>query len=217
MTRIPLPDENAVGRQLAIHLPPGSIWPRQNASVVGTISTALGAGMRRLMGRAADLLQDVPHDTLSERLPEWEQTLGLPDPCLGPSPTMEQRRRSVRVAIAARGGQSIAYFTNVALQLGVTITVQEFAPFRVTGRVGSRIFGSDWAHLWVVTLPPTRIEYFRAGDRVGGRLRTWGDSQVECVLTALKPAHTILRFAYTSGGGTTAPLDQFVLDRDILA
>ena len=70
-----------------------------------------------------------------------------------------------------------------------------------------RVYGKPWAHTWRVTVHGLRVRYFRTGVSVmGERLVRWDNTVLECVLEALKPAHTVLQFAYVNGaiwdGGT---------------
>ncbi|WP_197520275.1 putative phage tail protein, partial [Paraburkholderia tropica] len=49
----------------------------------------------RSTSRANYLLIDSFPPTAYELLPEWESTLGLPDPCAGEAPTIPQRQAQV--------------------------------------------------------------------------------------------------------------------------
>jgi len=113
---------------------------------------------------------------------------------------IEQRRRALLARITARGGQSIAYFREVAAALGYEVTVEEFRPFRFgAGRFGDPLCGEAWAFAWRVRAPETTAQAFRFGRSAFGEpLRAWGNAQLECVLTRIKPAHSVLLFAYGS-------------------
>ena len=138
-----------------------------------------------------------PHSTL-ELLPDFETDYGLPDPCTPLNPTVGQRRAALLAKMRAKGGQSAAYFIAVAEQLGYTITVQRFYPFRVgQGRVGDPLYGQGWIFAWRVHAPETTIRPFRVGQSaVGEPLRSWGNAELECVIRRIAPAETIVQFAY---------------------
>ena len=206
------------------HLPEGPIWPRDPSSVLARLFGALAVTAERVDDAAVALLQESPAGNLVALLPEWEATLGLPDPCNGPEPTIALRQRSVRAQIAAQGGQSIAYFIGVAAALGYAITVTEFEASRfgrpfgpVSATMGRRFGGTDWAYTWQVNVAALTVEVFTFGaGRFGDPFRSWGSRVLECVLGRIKPAHTTLVFAY-SGSGIAAGLDGFRLDVDALA
>jgi uncharacterized protein YmfQ (DUF2313 family) len=179
-------------------MPRGWIWPRdpdavQTKALLGLVSIYQVNGER-----AAFLLVDGFPATTTELLPEWEATLGLPDPCAGASPSLQARRGQVVARFTNPGGQSAAYFTAYAAALGFTIVVRNDAPFRAGfGRCGDHIGGPEWGHVWSIDGGAAQTVYFRTGASAAGEpLESWGNKVLECELNALKPAHTILRFLY---------------------
>jgi uncharacterized protein YmfQ (DUF2313 family) len=153
----------------------------------------------RLDARSENLIVDAFPCSTSELLPEWEATLGLPDPCTGEVGTIQERTAAVCTKFSARGGQSIAYFVALAASLGFDITIQQYAPFRVDlNRVGDPLYGEDWAYAWQVTVNTTQgITYFRVGESTCGEpLASWGSTLLECMIQQYAPAHTVLIFAY---------------------
>jgi uncharacterized protein YmfQ (DUF2313 family) len=152
----------------------------------------------RQAGRAADLLTDIfPPDSVA-LLPEWEAALGLPDPCAGPNPTIEQRQQQVVARFAGGGGQSIAYFTQFAAALGYPITITEFAPARFGATTfGQPFCGPQWANVWQVNQPTFVIQNAEFGHaEFGDPFRSWGSTIVQCELQRLAPAHTLVIFSY---------------------
>lgn len=165
-------------------LPTGRVWPREPDAVLPRVMEALGPTYGRMTARALGLLRDAPAGTLDEMLPDWEATLGLPDPCAGDAPSLPQRRASVRAAIAAQGGQSAPYFVAILAALGRTGTVTNFAPARAgLLAAGEPLYGPEWSHAWLVTLDAAPSDGDAATDAV-----------VRCVLDRLAPAHTALLF-----------------------
>jgi uncharacterized protein YmfQ (DUF2313 family) len=86
----------------------------------------------------------------------------------------------------------------MAAALGVTVTVDEFRPFRAgVSSAGDALTNGDWIYAWRVHAPETSIQLFQAGGNAAGdALAKWGSEALECRLSRLAPAHTILIFVY---------------------
>ena len=184
-------------------LPRGAIWHRGWGTVQAQDLLTLMPTWARLHARTNNLLIDAFPCTTDELLPEWEATLGLPDPCIGELPTVQQRQAAVCAKFAARGGQSIDYFVRLAASLGYTITITQFAPFRAgVNCAGDPDNSDDWAYAWQVNVdagPDETITYFRADQSHAGEpLAAWGDEALECLIREYAPAHTTVIFAYVT-------------------
>lgn len=179
-------------------MPRGRVWPREPDAVMTQVLSGLSQSFARHTERSNYLLVDAFPATAVELLPEWEATLGLPDPCAGPSPTVAARQAQVVARLTNSGGQSPAYFVRYAGLLGYTITITEFAPARVgQSRVGQPLNGNDWAFAWRINAPLNTISQSRVGiARAGEPLASWGNAVLECEIRELVPAHTIPIFAY---------------------
>jgi uncharacterized protein YmfQ (DUF2313 family) len=179
-------------------LPTGLAWPRDADAVMTGTFHGLSAVYARQAARAANLLIEANPATTLELLPEWEETLGLPDPCAGISPTIQQRRAQVVARFSNSGGQSIPYFINFAASLGYAVTTKEFAPFRCgQSYCGDALGGEEWAYTWAIVAPLNTVIYFYAGRSAAGEaLGVWQNTVLECELRQVKPAHTILQFIY---------------------
>lgn len=187
---------------LADLLPTGWAWPREPRTVLMRTFAGLAVEFARVHQRDCDLLTESYPGTALETLADWERICGLPDPCIQPPlQGLQERRAAVLFKLAARGGQSRAYYIAVAAALGFEITITEFFTFRAgQNRAGDRVNGVDWLYTWRITSAEYRIWSFRAGRSTAGeRLRRWGNRMLECVIEPLKPAHTILQFAYYAG------------------
>lgn len=185
--------------QLKALLPPGRAFPRERGSTLDALLDALAIELARIDARGDQLMIEAIPFTTTELLPDWERVAGLPDSCSGLlADTLQQRRADLVAKLAARGGQSRAYFIAVALALGFVITIEEFFPFRVgLSEVGAPLNGGDWSFTWRINAPETTITLFRTGpSNVGEPLADWGNDTLECRMNKLKPAHTILLFAY---------------------
>ena len=135
--------------------PRGRAWPT-DASAQSTPVWAAVADLLAAQHARASALSEVESDPgqTIELLAEWERAFGLPDPCTPLNPTLQQRRAALLARIAALGGQSPAYLVNVAAQLGYSITITEYRPFRAgLSGCGTPITGpSDWFR-WTVNAP----------------------------------------------------------------
>ncbi|OJA74533.1 phage tail protein [Burkholderia ubonensis] len=179
-------------------MPRGRVWPTDSDAEQTQVFAGLTQIYARNTERANQLLVDAFPGTTYELLPEWEATLGLPDPCAGPAPTIQQRRNQVIARLSNSGGQSIAYFINFAAQLGYTVTIKQFTQARAGMlRAGDPCYGYDWNFAWKITAPLNTIVRAVAGAMAAGDpLAAWGNNVLECEFRAVMPAHTIPIFAY---------------------
>lgn len=183
-------------------LPRGRIWHRGWGWLQAELLLLLMPTWVRLHARANNVLVETFPCSTIELLPEWEATLGLPDPCTGPLDTVQQRTAAVCAKFSARGGQSPAYFIALAEALGYTIEIETFKPFYASqGRAGDPLYDEQWAYVWrvAVTAGTNSVTvYFRAGESAAGEpLAMWGDKMLECLFHAIAPAHTVLTFVYS--------------------
>jgi len=170
-------------------LPRGRVWHRGWGTLQAQHLLTLMPTWARLHGRANELVEDIFPCSTNDLLPEWEATLGLPDPCTGPLDSIQERVAAVCTKFRARGGQSVAYFIAVAESLGFSITIDQFL---------ATVPNPELAFTWRVNIyQQTSIVWFRAGiSTAGDPLASWGSNLLECALEALKPAHTTIIFAY---------------------
>jgi len=179
-------------------LPRGRVWNRDPDSAQTKVVAGLTKSYTRLTQRCNNLLIDAFPATTYELLPEWEATLGLPDPCSGPAPSTQMRRSQVVARITNMGGQSAAFFIGFAQKLGYGITITNYAPFRCgQSTCGQALGNQDWFFTWSVNSPQNTVVRFAAGKSAAGDpLASWGNQVLECEISAMAPAHTILQFNY---------------------
>lgn len=185
--------------QLKSLLPPGAAFRRDRGSVLDKLLDAMAQELARIDARADALATDAVPNATTELLPDWEGVAGLPDNCSGAlRPTIQARRADLVAKLTSRGGQSVRYFIEVAAALGFTITITEFRPFRVgQSTAGDDFANGDWIFTWRINAPAETVTYFRVGQSTAGEpLASWGNSNLECRMNQIKPAHTILIFAY---------------------
>lgn len=132
-------------------------------------------------------------------LADWERVLGLPDPCLiGQMQTIRQRIQAILSKLQSRNGRSRPFFIALAKALGYEITIDTFKPARAgIMRAGEPINGGDWSFTWRVNAPAVTISQAAAGiTGAGDPLAAWGNKALECRLSQMKPAESILLFGY---------------------
>ena len=156
-------------------LPSGWVWPRDPESVQQRVMLGLAEEPRRILARDCQLLEEAYPCEALETITDWERVLGLPDPCTGPLETLQQRRAAICAKIAYVGGatrQAVEDFLN---GLGYKVEVEEGpGPFDFT--------------VWTAGNTPV---WFAAGESTAEeRIRTWGNTLLECAIEYIKPAHT---------------------------
>jgi len=128
------------------------------------------------------------YDTIA-LLPDFERNYGLPDPCIGAAAANDERRAILYAKWIATGGQTAAYFIEVAEGLlgsgfTVTITVPKYAPFRCDiSACGDPLYGEEYYYVWNMDVSPVPT----AAQQTA----------LECLINRFKPAHTIAEFTYT--------------------
>ncbi|MBU1229564.1 MAG: YmfQ family protein [Proteobacteria bacterium] len=184
--------------QLAALLPQGAAWPREADTVLAALLQGLAVEPARVDAALHDLLTELDPPQALELLADWERVCGLPDGCSQPGETVQERREAVALRLSAQGGQTPAYFAEVATLLaGAPCIVREFRPLRVGSRAGDLLSNGDWPFAFSVQAPEVPIRTMKAGQGCAGeRLRTWGNERLECTVRRLAPAHTIVTFTY---------------------
>lgn len=198
---MPAPNYSASDYLFALQalLPRGRVWSRDPGTVQTKVLTGLVQSYARTNVSANQLLVEALPSTTFQLLPEWEATMGLPDPCAGVSPTIQGRRSQVVARFTGVGGQSVAYMVSFAKSLGYNITVKQYAPARVgQARVGQRLNGPAWAHAWSINSALNTVIRSRIGTAAAGEpLASWSNAVLECELKSIAPAHTSLFFTYS--------------------
>ena len=178
-------------------LPPGSAWPRDPDSVRGRMLAAIAAEFARIDAYYEQILAERTPRTALWLLPEWEASLGLPDECTGPGATIAERRAIAWARMIATGGQSPAYFVDVARALGYEVEIVQYRA-RIYGRrrMGSHYGGEEMQHVWRVVERSGTVRPRRYGQAYAGEpYTTWGNWPLVCLLRRLAPAHTVVLFS----------------------
>lgn len=162
-------------------MPPGAAFTRRPDSVFGALFRALAFELTRVEGRRKDLQREADPYRTEELLEDWERVAGLPDPCFPVDQTLEERRLALVAKLAAIDTPTPSQIQALGIAQGLTVAVTEFEPARCgTARCGDPCSGFAWAHHFLVTI---------AG--VPGP-----ETDFECAVLAIKPAHATVRFEY---------------------
>ena len=182
--------------QLQDLLPPGPAWDRETDSILTKLLHGVADELSRVHNRALDLIEESDPRTTLELLADWERTAGLPEECIDPPDTLIERRNALVEKLTRLGGQSPQYYIDVAARLGYTITITEFSRHTVQSPVNAPLRDTDWQFMWQVNAPSETVQPSTVQSGVNEPLADWGNDQLECVITRIKPGHTYVQFAY---------------------
>jgi uncharacterized protein YmfQ (DUF2313 family) len=176
-------------------LPRGRVWRTDAAATIPQVLLALAPTYTRSTAAARQVLVDANPDTTQNLLREWEESLGLPDPCTPLNPSLEQRAAAVRAKFAARGALNIPYFITLAAALGYVITITEFRPFSADMPCELPDYDPYWAFVWQVNVPGATTFYFSADESAADDpLETIDAPELICRIQQDAPAETTVIF-----------------------
>ena len=193
----------SVGRQpyleqLQALLPRGAAWPRDPEAVLTLILDSVSASLAEVDSRAVGLLDDVRPNQTVALLPDWERVSGIPDDCSETASTVSQRIAALLTKVVSRANLNADTFVEVAETFGITATVEEHDQTRANNATTLATNGGRWRFVWWITLPATGDStYFSVLSPVDmPLLDIERNTELECRLQSLAPAHTLLRVAY---------------------
>lgn len=182
-------------------LPPGDSLTREPGAKLTQLLDAFAA----MLGRAQERLEDLAvqsSDPLqaSEMLADWERLLGLPDDCMvGLQLSLDERRAIALQRLTELGGQSRAYFIDLATSLGEPgCTITEFRPMTCNDDCNDALYSEADRFVWRVNIPhpAANLRNMTCNDDCNDALQIYRPSLIECPISERKPAHTIVQFAY---------------------
>jgi uncharacterized protein YmfQ (DUF2313 family) len=177
---------------LASLLPPGPAWTTEPGSNLTKLLKGLGEELERVDDQAGGLVLEANPLSMSTMLDVRYQEAGLPDLCKGKPDEDSEQQKEVVGKWSARGGQSIAYFYEVAEKYGFDIIIDEYAIFKIEHQ-GIETLGidSEYAYSWSINYVDGQQIYFRAGEnKADDRLEVAKGIGINCIFGKLKPAHT---------------------------
>lgn len=166
-------DMSSLADRLRLLLPPEAY--NGTAPVLSKLLTA-DANALEAAQLSGELLYDRIWPESGAALDEWERVLGLPDHCVADeSLTVGQRINAVMAKLQGLGGQSRAFFIQLAASLGYSITITEYRPARAGIAVaGDAINGDGWTSAWMVNAEAVNVFVARAGSAAAGEpLSVW--------------------------------------------
>ena len=179
-------------------MPRGRAWNKEPGSVQSQFLLGLAQSLARVNDRANGLITDSFPAGTYELLPEWEESVGLPDLCAGLADTVQGRRAAMLAKLLGTGGQSVPYLIEYARTLGFDITIQEYVATRAGAMMaGYPLRGEGWGNCWAINCLSNTMIFFRAGESTAGEpLRSWNNAPLICAMNKVSPVHTILQFIY---------------------
>lgn len=181
-------------QQLVALLPPGPAWEVEYQPELHALLQALAPELARVDARAQQLLNESFLDGFHELLQDWERVLDLPDECLGASGTVAERKAMVRMRLVELGGQTPAYYVQLAARLGYPkARVQELRASRCGRmRCGHHLGSWEAQFMWLLHAGERLAGGSRAGLMVcGERLGSNTSNALVCVIRRAAPAHTL--------------------------
>lgn len=175
-------------------MPQGIAWPKDVESVQSQLLIAFAKQFQKNDEDAQALIKGAFPATALELLPEWEETLGLPDPCsISEANTIDKRRNAIIAKLFGTGSLSKSYFIKLFETLGYTIVITEYRQARAGLSVcGDALNGGDWPFTWKVTAPDSTYFPAKAGKSFcGDPLRSGGNKTLACKVEQVNPSHNI--------------------------
>jgi len=180
-------------------LPTGIAWNYDEGSNTDLLIKAIETELERSEHAGVDMFYNVLPETTTSLLTDWERICGLPSSCTQfVDFTADERRENVVAKLNETGGQSRAYFLNIADKLGYeNAEIVEYEPVRIGDTIDNAIHDESWVFVWDLVNDGGKMAEARIGESVvGDALRRWGNEALECAIRENAPAHTLVRFVY---------------------
>lgn len=179
-------------------LPPGNALDDAGAGTLTQLLDGMAQELARVDASAGHLIDESLPDSTFQLLPDWERVCALPDNCTPAGQTIDQRRGAVIARLLGNGTPSIPYLTQIAAQIGYTVTIVKRHARRMGAALGTPYGGIPWQFVWEVHAPlNTDVHRAYGGSVMGIPYATWQNAVLECVMRQHAPAHTIVNFIYS--------------------
>jgi uncharacterized protein YmfQ (DUF2313 family) len=180
-------------------LPTGIAWDYDEGSNTDLLIKALESELERAEHSAVDLFYNILPDSTTTLLEDWERICGLPDSCTQfVEFNADERRENVVAKLNETGGQSRAYYLNIANKLGYPdAEIVEYEPTRIGDDIDNSLWDESWVFVWDMVNTGIKIVEAKIGASfIGDPIRRWGNEALECAISQNAPAHTLVRFVY---------------------
>jgi len=187
---------------IARHMRDGRAWDRKfdDDSVLRKLLLSLGAGFIEIEKLVKIVVDDYDIDQSVYLLPEWEESYGLPDSCLGVETDIVKRRNAVKTRIKKE--------TLVTLEQLQSYVDELFPEHTITLYPGYDYYGFEydfehefWGNanerfvLVVEIFDFDDIFEYEFEHDFSGSVDT---AQIECVLKKVIPANVVLDFVFSA-------------------
>jgi len=184
------PDTDETGVQFASVLPEGRVWNKKNldSSTIFKLIRSIAQGFNTVQ-QQIELLADEYNINLSvDLLPEWEESVGIPDDCLTELDSLEQRRNAIISRLRNIPVVTKAEFEALGFELiGETITVTDGWSYDLANN-----FPDKYSRFKMYVQFPFSLAGFPYSFPLPfGRFR---NDLIDCVFRQVKPANTIIIF-----------------------
>ena len=181
-------------------LPPGPAWNRATGSPGSAVLTSGASQLQRIDALAMKLIEEADPRTCAETFEDWLRVYGIPDECMiGLDDLTDEQKRQALLLLVRRSGLTHDFYDELGAIFDIDVDTGAYDPFRVTSRVDSPIWGTDWAHAYVIVVRTSLTSsqnLFRTTSRADERLASWGISFLECLVRKNAPAHAEVIFEY---------------------
>ncbi|WP_180207746.1 putative phage tail protein [Escherichia coli] len=169
-------------------LPSGMAWNRLPDSVQYRLMRGLAQAYRQSDADACALITGAFPETADALTDEWYASLGLNDECGTQASTTDpaQARKFILAKLLSTGGQSVAYFTELAATMGYSIRIREYRTPLCGFSWCGHLLSDDNRFNWTVVVAPQ-------GDDV-----TTSRAYLECLFRRYAPAQTLVTFEWQS-------------------
>lgn len=178
-------------------LPPRAYDP--SAPEVQRAAAATATVIDDAIQSAAGLRIEHQPDLAARALPDWERNYNLPDTCIGGADApIDARRLNLLERIRGKGDLSRAFMIDQAEALGYPgCSITESGPMTCMEPCDSPVNGVEFIGVWRLNVPvATAIRVMTCLDPCDSALRSWGNTQLECVINRRKPGGTVAIFGY---------------------
>ncbi|EFK3243187.1 DUF2313 domain-containing protein [Escherichia coli] len=169
-------------------LPSGMAWSRLPESVQYRLIRGLAQAYQQSDADACALITGAFPETADALTDEWYASLGLNDECGTQASTTDpaQARKFILAKLLSTGGQSVAYFTELAATMGYSIRIREYRTPLCGFSWCGHLLSDDNRFNWTVVVAPQ-------GDDV-----TTSRAYLECLFRRYAPAQTLVTFEWQS-------------------
>lgn len=174
--------------QLKQLLPPGKLFSINDDSNLNVLLMAWGVEFLRAHNLISSFMSEIDLTATTYFLDDFERLVDLPFDCYDAPVATQSRRDAILNVLTWPGSNSVQELTDYCSQLGFPTA------YVANGDINE----------FFVYVPDVIPDIMTVGDTaataVGTYMRTYGaEKKLECEMLAIRPAHTVMYFIYSSG------------------